>query len=97
MKWQVWHLNREHFPLPFGETKRGRELYLQGGQYTHVADVDAPGLDKVFELTNHINSSWYENSGVTCLVEGRSTSTGDVIVREDGAKFFCAPFGWQQF
>jgi len=98
-KFQVHHLNREHFPLSFGGDAQGRALYLQGGAYTHVATVEAKGLDHAFELTNHIDKHWWENTGVELHVpaQQRSTSVGDVIVRDDGAKFLCAMVGWQQF
>lgn len=59
-------------------------------------------LNKAFELTNNIHSSWLENEGVTPInphvsplgTHGRrSTSVGDVIV-VSGTPYVCAPIGW---
>lgn len=98
-KFQVFHLHREHFSI-FGEASASaRALYIEGGHYDRVATVEARGLDDAYELTNHIDKPWWENTGVELHVEprARSTSVGDVIVRDDGAKFLCESFGWQQF
>ena len=52
-------------------------------------------LDRCFQKTNHIDSPWWENSGVKHLAERecRSTSVGDVVFR-DGVAWRCAPAGW---
>jgi len=59
--------------------------------FKRVARVDADTLSKVYELTNHVDTDWNENSEVTMLVErARSTSIGDLIakVTDDAIDFF---------
>jgi len=50
--------------------------------FTHTAQVETDHHGNVFQLTNHIESNWTENPGVTSLVgrHVRSSSVGDVIV-----------------
>lgn len=63
-----------------------------------VAEVVTDGhLEKVFELTNHIDKPWWENTEVKCHRKRRSTSVGDVVVDEEGRKHFCDMAGWRQF
>ena len=53
-------------------------------------------LDEIFRLTNHIEGAWWENSEVTWLKErSRSTSVGDVIVKEGGITYLCKRKGWK--
>lgn len=53
-----------------------------------VADVEARSLNQVFELTNHIESDWTENEGVSAVPgRHRSTSVGDVYL--SGSDFYC--------
>jgi hypothetical protein len=46
-------------------------------------------LDRVFELTNHIDRPWWTNPGVTKVAAHpeRSTSVGDIIQCEDGRRW----------
>lgn len=65
--------------------------------YIHVADVETSSLDGAFELTNHINSPWWTNPGVTHMgnTARRSTSTGDIIVNVNtGIAWRCDDVGW---
>ncbi len=63
--------------------------------YRKVAEVAAPSLDEVFQLTNHITGNWQDHADVKVLVDGpvRSTSVGDVIVLGDDA-WLVEPFGF---
>lgn len=62
-----------------------------------VAEVECGALEDVFYLTNHVDHAWWENEGVTCVKQSRSTSVGDVVVTEDGTKFLCRGTGWGVF
>lgn len=73
------------------------------GKYRLVATLpDYPdltteqALERAFELTNHIDRSWTENHEVAPVPGAhRSTSTGDMVVR-DGQGFACSSFGWMR-
>jgi hypothetical protein len=55
---------------------------------------EARSVDTAYELTNHIDCAWWENEGVTRVgPEARSTSVGDVIVRNEEV-WLCARVGW---
>lgn len=62
-----------------------------------VAEVECAQFEDVFYLTNHVDHAWWENEGVTCVKQSRSTSVGDVVVTEDGTKFLCRGTGWGVF
>jgi hypothetical protein len=68
--------------------------------FTHVANVDAENLDDVFQKTNHIDSDWTLNPGVTLTAMGmfgpRSTSVSDVVIIDD-ERFTCQMAGWKAF
>ena len=52
-------------------------------------------LGETFHLTNHIDTAWWDNEGVTKVKESRSTSVGDVV--EDcrtGKLWLVAGVGW---
>jgi hypothetical protein len=51
--------------------------------YTLVAIVDTDDLNKAYELTNHIDSDWYYNKGVTGIRRTRSTSVGDMMILDN--------------
>ena len=60
--------------------------------------VDAK-LEKAFVKTNSINDGWWNNEGITTMFDGktcRSTSVGDMILLENGKKFKCEIFGWEE-
>ena len=75
---------------PFGQERTEASFQL-------VAEVDSLDLNKVFELTNHIDHDWTENSEVNLISNRtpRSTSVGDVIVVED-KHFLVEPVGWKE-
>jgi len=54
--------------------------------------------DLAFRLTNHIDSPWWENPGVTLVGSPthRSTSVGDVVVMPDGSVMKCEMAGWSK-
>ena len=70
--------------------------------YKLVALVDVPEghseRDWAYQHTNHIDCPWWENEGVTLVVEPkqRSTSVGDVVVLSRGQILRCANFGWDE-
>ena len=65
--------------------------------YNHVANVDSTSLDHVFMLTNSIDEYWGENVGVEDLTTGcRSTSVGDIIEDNAGAKFLVCDLGFKE-
>lgn len=64
-------------------------------QYELVALVDTDDLDLAYQLTNHIDQPWTQNSGVTALTDRpRSTMIGDIIINSDGA-FVVAGVGFE--
>lgn len=66
------------------------------GIYSEVAHVEAETIDRVFPLTNHIESDWTQGEAVKALAgPARSTSMGDIVLDEDGALFSCAMAGWK--
>lgn len=77
----------------------GSESHVFPDEYSLVATVDSENLDKVFTLTNTIDHPWWNNEGVTKEFVGegcRSTSVGDVVIREDGTKYICESIGWSE-
>lgn len=51
--------------------------------YKKVAVVNTNHLDSAYELTNHIDTSWDQNFGVTPVKLGnRSTSIGDLMITD---------------
>ena len=61
-----------------------------------VATVNTTDLEEAFKLTNHVEGNWIENENVTALVErARSTSCGDVMVRE-GKAYIVAMCGFEE-
>ncbi len=66
--------------------------------YEAVAVVDAVDIDDTFELTNHIDHDWTTNKGVLALKSrARSTSIGDVVEAEDGARYAVMGVGFRPF
>ena len=65
--------------------------------YILVAIVDSEHVEKVFELTNHIDSPWWDNDGVEVVGDNhhRSTSVGDIVVTVEGT-FRCENVGWKE-
>ena len=58
-----------------------------------VAEVKAGYLEKAFELTNNIDTEWFENEKVKYVKKTRSTSIGDVMIK-DGKIYVVASLGF---
>lgn len=82
---KVWHRKEPEFMESLGNFPDDYEL---------VAEVASDDLEVVYEKTNHIDRPWWENAGVTCVKQSRSTSVGDVA-EVSGKRFLCANFGWK--
>ena len=68
------------------------------GGFELVASVECAEVGRVFELTNHIDSPWWENAGVVeVFKKSRSTSVGDVIVDETGKRYSVNGIGLAEF
>ncbi|MBW3243658.1 hypothetical protein KUV57_13380 [Epibacterium sp. DP7N7-1] len=66
------------------------------GIYSEVAHIEAETIDRVFPLSNHIESDWTRGDAIrAAAVPARSTSMGDIVMDEDGALFSCAMVGWK--
>lgn len=66
-------------------------------EYELVAVVDTDDVETAFRCTNHIDYSWWENVNVELVKQSRSTSVGDVIIKEEtGEVFVCASYGWDK-
>lgn len=78
------------------------ELLNTEGAYSPVAFVyNIDNIGKTFELTNHIDRSWTENTtNVTELEKGkgkRSTSVGDIVLDAENEKIFVvSSFGFTE-
>jgi hypothetical protein len=64
--------------------------------YQLVALVDCNAVGETFELTNHIDTEWWNNEAVTLIKESRSTSVGDLVEDENGKLWLCAMIGWEE-
>lgn len=58
-----------------------------------VAKVDTEHIGEAFRLTNTIDRPWIENEEVEVIKNSRSTSVGDVVVK-DGKPYLCRGTGW---
>jgi hypothetical protein len=68
---------------------------FDSSKFTVVAEVTCLDIESAFGLTNHIHNNWEKNPECNVLSpRNRSTSVGDIIEEEDGAKFWCASAGW---
>ena len=72
------------------DTKAIAQEAFDKGYYTHVSNINAPSLDKVFEYGN-IGPE--ENIQRLCAMY--SVSVGDVIEDESGVKNVVASFGFE--
>ena len=73
-------------------------LNFAEGNYTKVAEVDIDDLDIAWELTNSIESPWYElmrMTGAGNVFDGphRSSMVGDIF-QIDGDLYIVAPVGF---
>jgi hypothetical protein len=62
--------------------------------YTHVANVYTDDMEDAFRLMNLWDGS---DNIVEKLGRCSSMSIGDILEMEDGTKFRCASFGFEQF
>ena len=62
-----------------------------------VAEVEGDNMGNAFRLTNHIESDWTKNEGVSAMGNGqwRSTSVGDVM-RVEGVLHAVSNIGFQK-
>ncbi len=94
MRFEVYHAKEPNFGM--GEPKKFPK------EYKHVATVfgtTVNGLEDVFRLTNHIDKPWQCNVEIILHPKGshpRSTSVGDVVVDQDGKRWFCDLAGWKE-
>jgi len=65
--------------------------------YRAVATVQTDDLEVAFELTNTIHCAWWENEGVEALIGPcRSSSVGDVFVKEDNSRWLVLGAEWKE-
>lgn len=90
----VYH-NEDFLSYSFLDEHQAKEMLgrQKPDRLVKVAEVATDDLDEAFRLTNHIDSNWCRNKGVTCLVPGRSTSVGDVM-EKDGVRYLVASMGF---
>lgn len=62
---------------------------------TLVAEVDTNDLEEAFKLTNHIDCNWSDNKTVKTINPSRSTSMGDVLVK-DNQRYVVSDFGFEK-
>ena len=67
------------------------EKALELGYYTHVSNITADNLEKVFEVGNI-----GPEENIERLAPMFSVSVGDVVEDPSGKKFVCASFGWNE-
>ena len=76
---RVYHVKSEKF----GSRVEGEVVFPD--DFKLVAFVPTEDLERVFGLTNHVDSAWTDNPSVVPVdPPHRSTSVGDVVVTEDG-------------
>ena len=76
---RVYHVKSEKF----GNRVEGEVVFPD--DFKLVAFVPTEDLERVFGLTNHVDSAWTDNPSVVPVdPPHRSTSVGDVVVTEDG-------------
>lgn len=107
MKVTVWHFDmrdprfREH-PM-FMEPREAGEWPCWPKDYEKVAAVEVPedrapdsvvAAEFCFEATNHLTEE--EPSYVKWVRPSRSTSSGDVVLLEDGRALVALSCGWQE-
>ena len=65
------------------------------GRFFPVATVHAKDEEEVFALTQNVESNWTSNPNIKCFWDTRlrSTSVGDLYIREDGVVFTVEPYG----
>ena len=90
MLFAVFHAKKPNFGL-FEHVEFSDETF------DLVALVEAEHGGHVYERTNNIEGSWFNNEGVSVIKESRSTSIGDVVQQvSDGKLFRCDMAGWTE-
>ena len=99
MRLEVYHANEPNFGF---DNLLPAPVWPDG--FTKVAELELPSdephmlLETAYQLTNTIDSPWYQNAGFPFMshaAKARSTSVGDMIVM-DGKRFICASCGWNE-
>ena len=60
--------------------------------YTHVANVASNDMEEAFELMN----LWNDQTKVEKLGRCSSMSVGDIVEMENGSRYRCASFGFEE-
>ncbi len=94
-RWPLWAgMIQDHLPTPV-------DLDWPAA-YIPVAQVEVQDpienqpelpLEEVYQLTQHLDTEWWHNPGVTALVHTRSTSVGDVL-GDSQTLWVVAPLGF---
>lgn len=90
-------MSKDYRSRVFQVAEFGKSEAVWPDDYNLVAIVDSEMLEKVFELTNHIDSPWWDNDSVEVVGDNhhRSTSVGDIVVTVEGT-FRCENMGWKE-
>ena len=64
--------------------------------YEEVAHVEATNLEEVYLKTQHLETVWWHNRGVTAIQMSRSTAVGDILRDEKGVFWVVAAFGFMR-
>ena len=64
---------------------------MNNNWYTHVSNITADSIEKVFEVGNI-----GPEENIESLAPMYSVSVGDVVENENGDQFVCASFGWKE-
>ena len=64
---------------------------MDNNWYTHVSNITADSIEKVFEVGNI-----GPEENIERLAPMYSVSVGDVVENETGDQFVCASFGWKE-
>jgi hypothetical protein len=62
--------------------------------YQESAYVEANSLEEVYRKTQHLETVWWHNKGVTAIQMSRSTAIGDVLRDEKGNFWVVAVTGF---
>jgi len=62
--------------------------------YQEVAQVEASSLEEVYLKTQHLETVWWHNQGVTVIQISRSTAVGDILRDERGILWVVAASGF---
>lgn len=97
-----------YYQLSHGAEKTVKEVLLspalwmeKGLSYCKVAEVEGGNLERAYALTNHIDTNWTENQGVTLFPNDifprgpRSTSIGDLMRVDEGDYMLASTFGFE--